>query len=136
MLIHPVSASLKSTSFGQNKEKRNYMLPVALGGAVVGGATAIFSQLKVNPENIDEFMRTVDEKLPMSGENRSSFAMLKDRINNIGLAEAKNDVQVKTGIEEINTMVAKYNKQRKYLLPIIGLLFGAVVGSFITTEKN
>ena len=138
MLIHPISSASLKASFGQNSEKKsNYMAPFALGGLVVGGACAKFSQLKVNPENIEKFMKTVDEKLPMSGETRSSFAMLQDLIKKVGINEAKNDVKIKAGIEQMNTLVSKYNKQRNYMLPIIGLLFGAVLGSFITSEvKN
>ena len=88
MLINPVSSA--SVSFGRETQKSNaFILPFAVIGGVAGGIAAQFTQLKANPEDVDAFIKTVDDKLPMSGQTRSSFFMLKDTINKAREAAVK-----------------------------------------------
>lgn len=228
MLVCPVNSA--SVSFGQETQKQHsFMFPSAIIGGVVGGASAKITQLKINPQDVDSFIKTVDDKLPMSGQTRSSFFILKDtltktrenafkKLQELGISKdltevsvndllskvvqnnqktlnglnedikyvqgeadyfktqkdkaaeylsklkiieekkgmktlveqatdgkiltsrlidfyesgTKNNPQIKNQIEAISNLVNKYNKQKIIYYPIIGLIVGSIIGSFVT----
>lgn len=141
MLINPVISA--SVSFGQETKKQNsFVLPFAVIGGVAGGLGAQFTQLKTSPDEVDTFIKTVDEKLPMSGQTRSSFFMLKDTINNaresavkklqtLGISKESNEISVN---DLLSKVVQNDSKSLNGLNEDIKYIQGEI--SYLETQKD
>ena len=77
MSVNPVNNF--NVSFGEKTKKINPLLPLSAGGLVVGAALGKLTGIKAESNNIDSFLKTVEEKLPMSFDNKSDFNNLKDK---------------------------------------------------------
>lgn len=77
MSVNPVNNF--NVSFGEKTKKINPLLPLSAGGLVVGAALGKLTGIKAESNNVDSFLKTVEEKLPMSFDNKSDFNNLKDK---------------------------------------------------------
>lgn len=94
-----------------------------------------------SPEELVKKQRALKEKIDMkvlvdeAEKNNNMIAVSK--IKNYYEKNLKFDSKIKNGLKNVNTLVTRYNKQRTYMFPVIGLVLGAILGSFITiTTKN
>ncbi len=92
MPINPITSANSSFGKNNNSENKKVLLSTSAAGAIIGAAAANFSKIKTNPENIDNFVKTIEEKLPMSSDTKTELQRLKETIKQVK-TETSNKLQ-------------------------------------------
>lgn len=113
MPIYPINST--SISFGENKKQKNYLLPSAAGGLLLGTILGKKTEIKTNTNNIDDFIKTVEKKLPMSIDIKKDFDYLKNKI--YSFSETANKKMEEMGISKEQKFISKNELFNKIIHP-------------------